>query len=125
MRRSGNHSANSAIMYLGSRGIEGHPSALLSLVSGNCVFGWWRSDLRLLRRRFLLRGDWGARRAFPGGEASCLLSPLTEIDVQVIPSPTVLAERMLAAAQERNECPFPVREIVCGPKDIELIILAI
>ena len=78
------------------------------------------------RCRFLLRGDWGARRAaFPGGEASCLLSPLTEIDVQVIPSPTVLAERMLAAAQERNECPFPVREIVCGPKDIGLIILAI
>ena len=50
----------------GAREIEGRSSALLSLVSGNRIFRWWRSAMHLFRRRFLWR-DWGMRRAtFPG-----------------------------------------------------------
>ena len=71
-----------------------------------------RTELNILDRAL-------QRSSQPNGNELTVARP------QVIPSPTVLAERMLAAAQERNECPFPVREIVCGPKDIGIIILAI
>jgi hypothetical protein len=44
-------------------------SDLLSLVSCERIFRWWRSAFRLFRRRFLLR-DWGVRcAAFPGRSA--------------------------------------------------------
>jgi hypothetical protein len=49
-------------MSIGWRGIE-----LLSLVSCERIFRWWRSAVCLFRRRFLVRGDRGARcDAFPG-----------------------------------------------------------
>jgi len=53
----------------GAREIEGHSSALLSLVGGNRIFRWWRSAMHLFRRRFLWR-DWGmCCAALPGRSA--------------------------------------------------------